>query len=265
MAQVTFCTNTVNRYLWFHSGTQTSCKQNGNLSQLTLSYWDRFLLFEKTISILILGVALRQVIPQIVGQKVTNYFELIKPLIEFKFEIIMTRTNNMFELATQEEVDKLGKSKASSGAGGFTDEIDLDEDEDKTLHIKGQMIYIQEWKQMLFLACPIMKDLRNLVWSGLFVNDLSMHDFSRDIMLATSQEYIEMKMALANAELRSDQVNAQMKKLDEVMARTEELLFQMIPKQIAMELKGGKSYMDTCQVFESVTMLFSGWSSGYYF
>ena len=80
--------------------------------------------------ILILGVALRQVIPQIVGQKVTNYFELIKPLIEFKFEIIMTRTNNMFELATQEEIDKLGKSKASSGAGGFTDEIDLDEDED---------------------------------------------------------------------------------------------------------------------------------------
>ena len=208
--------------------------------------------------LLILGVALRQVIPQIVGQKVTNYFELIKPLIEFKFEIIMTRTNNMFELATQEEIDKLGKSKASSGAGGFTDEIDLDEDEDKTLHIKGQMIYIAEWKQMLFLACPIMKDLRNLVWSGLFVNDLSMHDFSRDIMLATSQEYIEMKMALANAELRSDQVNQQMKKLDEVMARTEELLFQMIPKQIAEELKRGKSYMDTCQVFESVTMLFSG-------
>ena len=29
----------------------------------------------------------------------------------------------------------------------------------------------------------------------------------RDIMLATSQEFIEMKMALANAELRSEQVN----------------------------------------------------------
>ena len=41
------------------------------------------------------------------------------------------------------------------------------------------MIFIAEWKQMLFLACPMMKDLRNLVWSGLFVNDLSMHDFSR--------------------------------------------------------------------------------------
>merc|ERR1719479_832480 len=114
------------------------------------------------------------------------------------------------------------------------------------------MIFIAEWKQMLFLACPIMKDLRSLVWSGLFVND-----FSRDIMLATSQEYIEMKMALTNAELRSDQVNAQMKKLDEVMARTEELLFQMIPKAIAERLKRGETYMETCEVFPSVTMLFS--------
>ena len=85
-----------------------------------------------------------------------------------------------------------------------------------------------------------------------------MHDFSRDIMLATSQEYIEMKMALANAELRTDQVNMQMKKLDEVMARTEELLFQMIPKAIAERLKRGETYMQTCEVFSSVTMLFSG-------
>ena len=120
------------------------------------------------------------------------------------------------------------------------------------------MIFIAEWKQMLFLACPIMKDLRSLVWSGLFVNDLSMHDYSRDIMLATSQEAIEMRMALGNAELRATQLNNQIKKLDEVMARTEELLFQMIPKTIAERLKKGETYMETCEVFPSVTMLFSG-------
>ena len=46
------------------------------------------------------------------------------------------------------------------------------QDVDKTLHIKGQMIFIPEWQQMLFLACPIMKDLNSLIWCGLFVNDL---------------------------------------------------------------------------------------------
>ena len=37
---------------------------------------------------------------------------------------------------------------------------------------QGQMIFIKEWDQMLFLACPIMKGLNNLIWSGLFINDL---------------------------------------------------------------------------------------------
>ena len=74
------------------------------------------------------------------------------------------------------------------------------------------MILIQEWNQMLFLACPIMKDLSNLMWSGLFVNELSMHDYSRDIMLATSQASIEMKMALSIAEKRSAQCTAQLKR-----------------------------------------------------
>ena len=50
---------------------------------------------------------------------------------------------------------------------------------------------IQEWSLMLFLACPIMKGLNNLIWSGLFINDLSMHDYSRDIMLANAQQDME--------------------------------------------------------------------------
>ena len=46
------------------------------------------------------------------------------------------------------------------------------QDVDRTLHLKGQMIYISQWNAILFLACPVMKDLNNLIWSGLFVNDL---------------------------------------------------------------------------------------------
>ena len=88
----------------------------------------------------------------------------MKPLVEFKWDVILTRMNSMFELATQEEVDKLGKSNATSSSSGFDTLNLLDEDVDKTLHIKGQMVYMKEWEQMLFLACPIMKDLNNLMW-----------------------------------------------------------------------------------------------------
>ena len=133
-----------------------------------------------------LGVALRQIIPKIVGEGLSSWWELVKPLVEFRWEVIMTRLNSMFELATQEEIDKLGKSSGRTSSSSGFDDVDnlLDEEIDKTLHIKGQMVYMKDWEQMLFLACPMMPDLNNLVWSGLFINDLSMHDYSRYLNLA---------------------------------------------------------------------------------
>ena len=86
------------------------------------------MLFHEDLTVSNLGIALRQVLPGMAGKKVTAYFELVKPLIEFNFENVLQRANNMFELATTEEIDKLGKtgSKTSSG-NGFSDEINLDE------------------------------------------------------------------------------------------------------------------------------------------
>ena len=163
----------------------------------------------------------------------------------------------MFELATQEEVDKLGKSNATSSSTGFDTLNLLDEDVDKTLHIKGQMVYMKEWEQMLFLACPIMKDLNNLMWSGLFINDLSMHDYSRDIMLATTQEKIQMKMLLSAAENKAAELELQKKKLAEVMKKSDDLISQMLPKTIADDLAKGKTNEEICKAYDCVTMLFS--------
>merc|ERR1712130_1091225 len=109
----------------------------------------------------------------------------------------------------------------------------------------------------LFLACPMMKDLNNLVWSGLFINDLSMHDYSRDIMLATTQEKIQMKMLLSAAEKKADKLEEQQKKLNEVMKKSDDLISQMLPKQIADELAKGKTNEEICKAYECVTMLFS--------
>ena len=87
------------------------------------------ILFHEDLSVSCIGIALRQVMPQIIGKKVTEFFELVKPLIDFKFENIRSRANNMFELETIEEMDKLGDTgtKKSSGGGGFDDEINLEE------------------------------------------------------------------------------------------------------------------------------------------
>lgn len=64
-----------------------------------------------------------------------------------------------------------------------------------------------------------------------------MHDYSRDIMLATAQEHIETRMLLAAAENKSKEMEEQIKKLDDVKKRTEEIVSQMIPKSVAERLR----------------------------
>merc|ERR1719394_2272309 len=217
------------------------------------------ILYNSNMEVTILGSALRQILSKNVGQGLGSFWELVKPLVEFKWEVILSRLNSMFELATQEEVDKLCKTGGGdSSSMGFDDDLNLlDEDIDKTLHIKGQMVWIADWDQMLFLACPMMKDLNNLVWTGLFVNDLSMHDYSRDIMLATTQEKIQMKMLLSAAEKKAAELEVQQKKLNEVMKKSDDLISQMLPKSIADELAKGKTNEEICKAYECVTMLFS--------
>ena len=58
--------------------------------------------------------------------------------------MIESRLNSMFELATLDEIDKLRDTEGGSG-NSSSGELELEdlEDIDKTLHIKGQMIFIQ--------------------------------------------------------------------------------------------------------------------------
>ena len=86
------------------------------------------ILFHEDLTVSCIGIALRQVMPGITGKKVTEYFELMKPLIDFKFDNILSRANNMFELATSEEIDKLGSDGGSKkSSGGFDDDINLED------------------------------------------------------------------------------------------------------------------------------------------
>lgn len=50
---------------------------------------------------------------------------------------------------------------------------------EKNLRLKGQMIYMENWRMIMFLGTPVMPDLTSLINTGLYINDLSMHDFSR--------------------------------------------------------------------------------------
>ena len=48
-----------------------------------------------------------------------------------------------------------------------------------------------------------------------------------------------------------------MAKMDEEMLKSNDLLFQMMPRQVANNLKAGMSPVDTCETFEQVTIIFN--------
>lgn len=45
-----------------------------------------------------------------------------------------------------------------------------------------------DWRLIMFLGTPELRNLSSLIATGLYINDLSMHDFSRDLMLAGTQQ-----------------------------------------------------------------------------
>ncbi|XP_036149629.1 soluble guanylate cyclase 88E isoform X2 [Monomorium pharaonis] len=202
-----------------------------------------------------IGNSLMVILPDLVGKKITYFFDLVRPLIAFKFQSILNRTNNIFELVTVEPVLTERLNDRHRNETLLSDELETVED--KTLRLKGQMIYMDNWKMMMYLGTPVMPDLNALIATGLYINDLSMHDFSRDLMLAGTQQSVELKLALDQEQLKSKKLEESMRKLDEEMKRTDELLYQMIPKQVADRLRNGESPIDTCEMFDSVSILFS--------
>ncbi|XP_015121039.1 soluble guanylate cyclase 88E [Diachasma alloeum] len=203
-----------------------------------------------------IGNSLMVILPELIGKKITHWFDLVRPLIAFKFQSILNRTNNIFELVSVEPILTERPSDHKRNTIMLSDDS-LNTPEDKTLRLKGQMIYMDNWRMMMYLGTPVMPDLNALIATGLYINDLSMHDFSRDLMLAGTQQSVELKLALDQEQLKSKKLEESMRKLDEEMKRTDELLYQMIPKQVADRLRNGESPIDTCEMFDAVSILFS--------
>ncbi len=137
-------------------------------------------------------------------------------------------------------------------------------------------MFMAEWNVIMFLASPVLPDLETLSFSGLYINDLSMHDFSRDLLLASkafeiltqrnpwtlisilgSQQSNNLKDALDAEMEKTKEMEESMKALDEEMKRSDELLSQMIPKSVSEKVKAGMNPVETCEIFEMVTIVFN--------
>ena len=152
-------------------------------------------------------------------------------------------------------------------------------------------MFFAEWNTMLFLCSPIINNVEGLQFAGLFINDLAMHDFSRDLLLTGrmfykddelfnkksiitwcilqfelykydeiifyfkgSQKANELKDALDAETEKTALMQEAMKKVDIEMKRSDELLSQMIPKAVAEKVKKGLNPVDTCEVSKELNL-----------
>ena len=114
----------------------------------------------------------------------------------------------------------------------------------------------------------MMQNLHQMYNTSLFINDFAMHDSSRDLVLAQTQQAAELKLLLGKESEKATAANESMKILEEQKERTDGLLYQvsnrrfcntfstvqMLPKAVADALRSGRSAMSTCTVSGRVSV-----------
>ncbi|XP_072367934.1 soluble guanylate cyclase 88E-like isoform X12 [Scyliorhinus torazame] len=179
------------------------------------------------------GSGLATVFPDLDGKMITDAFLLARPLVEFTWNMIISHPNNLFEIISKEPVkrernlhnrvqnaDYENAARAADASvllmafqsivgddykdGNGSSTSESSGDGSRCLRLKGQMRFMPEWESIIFLGTPVMESLGAMFKTGLYINDLSMHDSSRDLVLAGTQQSEELKRALIQVETIGD-------------------------------------------------------------
>uniref|UniRef100_A0A1I7TCM4 guanylate cyclase n=1 Tax=Caenorhabditis tropicalis TaxID=1561998 RepID=A0A1I7TCM4_9PELO len=196
------------------------------------------IVFNRGMRIRNIGIGLLRVMAGIVGKKINKTFLLMRPFIRFRWEEVHVYLDGY--LCLTEERHRMG-----------------DVEREKFLSLKGQMFYMEEWESICYVGIPVMSHLPQMYKSGLFINDFALHDSSRDLVLASTQQAAELKLLLHQEAQKSRNMRENMNRLKKERRRTDKLLYQMLPKSVANLLRNGESAVACCERFDSVTILFT--------
>ena len=209
-----------------------------------LQYFPFYIYFDKYNEIHAVGSKLAQIIPNLVRTKINKNFWLRKPNIgSLNWNFIKSKGQMNFELC----------SKASEG------NIYLTENEDSSnylhLRLQGQMLIFHETGDILFLCSPRLENAN--CCKAVYLADLEPHDCTKSQLLATTMRVHVIRRLLDEEVERNVSQNQYSSVLVTEMKITEELINQIIPRDIADQLRTSKPFVNTCQVFKSVTVMFS--------
>ncbi|XP_060524248.1 soluble guanylate cyclase 89Db-like [Cylas formicarius] len=243
-------------------------------SDLLMELFPFAVLFDQTLNIVACGERLVQVAggcDKLLGQSVTRYFRLRRPKgIAFTWKNAFYLKSVMFEIEVLRT--ELAKSLTETQSGNSLEagEIEIDgksispyalrRDSQPGLRnilLKGQMHYLGDIKDIIYLCCPVVNDISELPDQGLYLNDLNPHGLGREMALAGWQNNSKLELMFDKAEQRATELENNLSLLEVWKKRGDDLLYSMIPKQVADRLRTGDSPLSTCQSFDAVTVMFA--------
>ncbi|XP_047432371.1 guanylate cyclase soluble subunit beta-2-like [Mugil cephalus] len=223
--------------------------KKGNQSTFTPCYPDKLwveekafckafpfhIIFDEDLKIKQTGVNIQRFVPglQARGATLDQFFTIIYPQVTFTIESIKKFINSQFVL-------KSNKDK-------------------NALKLRGQMLWMESLGCMLYLCSPKLRSLQELEDVGLHLADLAQHDVTRDLVLLNQQRLAEMELT-NQLERKKEELRILSQHLEAEKEKTETLLYAMLPRHIANQLKEGKSVKAVSVFsgeFEVCTILFS--------
>ncbi|XP_060801983.1 soluble guanylate cyclase 89Db [Amyelois transitella] len=182
----------------------------------------------------------------IAKSSINEILRLRKPKISLTWDKVVCMQTMMFELELLRYRARMA-GDARRGSQGA-----------RSILLKGPIYLLEEIDALVFLCSPIFNDLEELRQAGLYVADMNGHGLSKWMLLEGWQHLSRLELLFEKAESRSLSLEKSCRLRDQWKKRGDQLLYSMIPKDIADHLRAGKDSMAACQAFDSVTIIFCG-------
>ncbi|XP_059369658.1 guanylate cyclase soluble subunit beta-2-like [Carassius carassius] len=196
------------------------------------------IVFDEELQVRQAGVTIQRIVPGLQSRcsQLDQYFNIQHPQVTFNICSIRKFINSHFVLRTQ--IDRMPMAWR----------------ERPMLELRGQMLWMPPLRSMLYLASPLLRSLQELEEHCMHLSDIAPHDATRDLILLNQQRLAEMELS-NQLERKKEELHQLSKHLEEEKDKTDNLLYAMLPKHVANQLKEGKRV--EAGEFEECTVLFS--------
>ncbi|KAI3354274.1 hypothetical protein L3Q82_018811, partial [Scortum barcoo] len=184
------------------------------------------------------GVNLQKIVPglQTMSIHLDLYFSIVHPEVTFTISSIRKFINSHFVLQTRRDMmPEAWRNRPM-------------------LQLRGQMIWMPSLNCMLYQASPLLRSLQELEERDMHISDIAPHDVTRDLILLNQQRLAELELS-NQLERKKEELRLLSQHLEEERRKTENLLYAMLPKHVANQLKEGKTV--EAGEFKECTILFS--------